>query len=46
MTMNLPENSIKRIRIPVDRSKCTRKDIEFLELCAKAGDFQLNSSVY
>ena len=41
--MNLPENYIKRIRIPVDRSKCTRKEIEFLELCIDAGNIQLNA---
>ena len=41
--MNLPKNYINRIDLGIDWSKCTRKEIEFLELAVDLGDFQLNA---
>ena len=43
MMMSLSESHINRIDLGIDWSKCTRKDIEFLELGIELGDFQLNA---
>ena len=41
--MSLPESHINRIDLGIDWSKCTRKEIEFLELAVDMADFQLNA---
>ena len=43
MMMSLPASHINRMDLGVDWSKCTRKEIEFLELGIELGDFQLNA---
>ncbi|MCY4578380.1 MAG: hypothetical protein OXD31_04965 [Chloroflexi bacterium] len=43
MMMNLPENYINRIDIPVDWSKCTGKGIAFLRVTIDLGNIQLNA---
>ena len=43
MTMSLPESHINRIDLGIDWSKCTRKDIKFLEIGTRLGGFQLNA---
>ncbi|MCY4578271.1 MAG: hypothetical protein OXD31_04415 [Chloroflexi bacterium] len=43
MIMSLPESHVNRIDLGIDWSKCTRKEIDFLELGSDLGDFQLNA---
>ena len=43
MMMSLPESHINRIDLGIDWSKCTRKEIEFLELGIDLADFQFNA---
>ena len=43
MMMSLPESHVNRIDLGIDWSKCTRKEIEFLELAVDLANFQLNA---